>query len=77
MSSKFLNLNWPDLLKGLLIAFIGAILTGVYKAIEAGTLTFTWAFFQPILLAGIGSGLAYLIKNFFTNSLGEILKPEK
>ncbi len=77
MKSGFLNLNWGDLAKGLLVAVIGAILTAVYQAIEAGTLAWTWAFWQPIVLTGLGAGIAYLIKNFFTNSQDEVLKKEK
>ena len=77
MNSNFLNLNWLDLLKGSLVAIIGAILTAVYQAIQAGAFSFTWAFWQPIVLAGVGAGLAYLIKNFFSNSSGLPLKAEK
>jgi len=77
MNSNFFSLNWFDLAKGLLVAVIGAILTAVYQAIQAGQLTWTWAFFQPIVLTGLGAGLAYLIKNFFSNSAGEPLKGEQ
>ena len=77
MNSNFLNLNWLDLLKGSLVAIIGAILTAVYQAIQAGAFSFTWVFWQPIVLAGVGAGLAYLIKNFFSNSSGLPLKAEK
>lgn len=77
MNSNLFKLNWMDLLKGLLVAVIGAILTAVYTAIQAGTLSFTWAFFQPVLITGLGTGVAYLIKNFFSNSTGEPLTPEK
>jgi len=77
MNSNFFSLNWLDLGKGLLVAVIGAILTAVYQAIQAGQLTWTWAFFQPIVLTGLGAGLAYLIKNFFSNSAGEPLKGEQ
>ena len=77
MNSNFFSLNWLDLAKGLLVAVIGAILTGVYQAIQAGSLVWTWLFWQPIILTGVGAGLAYLIKNFFSNSSGEPLKTEK
>jgi len=77
MNSNFFSLNWLDLAKGLLVAVFGAILTGVYQAIQAGSLVWTWLFWQPIILTGVGSGLAYLIKNFFSNSSGEPLKTEK
>jgi hypothetical protein len=66
-----------DLLKGLLVAVIGAMLTGIYEAITAGSLTWTWSFFQPIVLTGIAAGIAYLIKNFLSNSNGVPLKPEQ
>ncbi len=58
MNSNFLNLNWMDLLKGLLVAVIGAILTGVYQALQAGTIAFTWVFWQPIVLTGVMAGIA-------------------
>ena len=77
MNSKFLSLNWMDLLKGLLIAVIGAMLTGIYQGIHARTLTFTWTFFQPIVLTGIDAAFAYLLKNFLSNSQGEPLRTEK
>ncbi len=77
MNSNFFSLNWLDLGKGLLVAVIGSILTAVYQAIQAGQLTWTWAFFQPIVLTGVAAGIAYLIKNFFSNSAGEPLKGEQ
>lgn len=77
MNSNFFALNWMDLLKGLLVAVIGAILTGIYEAITAGSLTWTWAFFQPIVLTGVAAGIAYLIKNFLSNSSGEPLRSEQ
>jgi hypothetical protein len=75
--SNFLNINWKDLMKGLLVAVIGAILTAAYEAINAGTIQFTWAFWQPIVYTGIAAGMAYLIKNLFTNSTGNVLTSEK
>ena len=63
-----------DLFKGLLVAFIGAMLTGIYQAIQAGTLTFTWTFFQPIIMTGLTAAIAYLIKNFLSNNQGFPLK---
>jgi len=77
MNSNFFAINWMDLLKGLLVAVIGAILTGIYEAITAGSLTWTWAFFQPIVLTGVAAGIAYLIKNFLSNSSGEPLRSEQ
>ncbi len=75
--SKFRTLNMVDLGKGLLIAFLTALFTGLIQLFEAGPFTFTWLTFQPIVYSAVAAAMAYLIKNFFTNSTGELLKREK
>ena len=75
MNSSFLKLNVKDLLKGFIVAVFAALLTGVYNAIQTG-ISFTWAFWQPIVLTAVGAGLAYLIKNLFSNSDGMPLSKE-
>ena len=75
MKSSFLNLNMADLLKGFLVAVIAALLTGVYNAIQTG-ISWTWAFWSPILLTALGAGIAYLLKNLFTNSSNQFAKTE-
>lgn len=77
MNANFLKLNWMDALKGFIVAVIGAILTAVYQALQAGMIQFTWVFWQPIVLTGVGAGIAYLIKNIFSNSAGEPFKKDK
>lgn len=76
MNSKFLSLGLKDLAKGLLVAFLTALITGLYQLVQAGPFALDWATFQPIVMASVGSALAYLIKNLFQNSSGE-LAPEK
>lgn len=76
MKSAFLSLKAKDLVKGLIIAIITAIVTGVYQSIDAGTFALTWLYFKPILLTGLGAGLSYLLKNWLTNSDDKFLKPE-
>ena len=76
MKSNFLNLSTKDLLKGLIVAFLSALLTGVYNGIDAGTFALTWVFFKPIVLVSFGSMIAYLLKNYLTNSNDEFLKKE-
>ena len=68
MKSKLFSLNLTDALKGFIMAVIGALLGAVYAAIQQGGLTFTWAFWQPILYTALAAGISYLIKNFLTNS---------
>ena len=62
--SKIFQLNWLDLVKGLVMAILTPIVVIVQQSIEAGTFTFDW---KVIGLAAIGGGFAYLVKNFFTS----------
>ena len=74
--SIYKSLNGADFLKGLLIAFLTALFTGLLQLFEAGPFMFDWPTFQPIVYAAVGAALSYIIKNYFTNSTGEILKRE-
>ena len=78
MKSVFGTINWLDIGKGFVVAIFSALITSVYQIIQAGTpIVFSWSFFQPIVYVAVGSGLAYLIKNVFTNSQGETFIKEK
>ena len=74
MNSTFFNLNATDFIKGLLMAVLSSVITVVYQTIEAGILVFDWKAIGTIALT---SGLAYIMKNLFTNSTGGFLKREK
>jgi hypothetical protein len=76
MNSKFFNLNWADLGKGLLIAFLTALLGGILELLQAGQLPTTWVAFQPILELSLAAAVSYLLKNLFTNSEGSLMKGE-
>lgn len=76
MKSKFLTLSTGDILKGLLVAIITALLTGFYELIQAGG-DFAWMDLKPVVLATIGAGIAYLLKNLFSNSEGRFAKSER
>ena len=76
MNSTILSINWLEALKGFVVAVIGAILGAVYSAIQGNTFAFTWTFFQPVLILGIGAGISYLIQTFFRNSQGIPFKTE-
>ncbi len=75
MKSKFFTLDWKDLLRGLLIAFLTAILTGVINILDTGAV-FTWMTIKPVLIAGISAALSYLLKCLATNSQDQLLKRE-
>jgi len=75
MKSKFLTLNWKDFSRGLLIAFLTAVLTGVINMLDAGAV-FTWVTIKPVLIAGVSAALSYLLKCLATNSQDQLLKRE-
>jgi hypothetical protein len=67
--SLFGKINWLDVLKGFIVAVGTVVLTGVYTALQSGTLP-TLAQLETLGLAGLGAGLAYLLKNIFSNNAG-------
>jgi len=75
--SKLFNLNWADLGRGLLIAFLTALLGGILEKLQTGELPTTWVAFQPILELSLSAAVAYLLKNLFTNSEGQLMRGEK
>lgn len=62
-TSKFLNVDFSDILKGLLMAVLTPAVVIIQQSLDLGILTFEW---KSIVTASIGGGLAYLVKNFFT-----------
>lgn len=75
MKSEFLKLNLNDVGKGLIVAFITALLTGFYQIIQSNGVI-DWGTVKPILLTSIGAAISYLLKNYFTNSKDNILQKE-
>lgn len=60
--SNFLRLNLTDLLRGLIMAVIGAVLTTVYSVINDPSID--W---NLVWKAAAGAAVSYLLKNLFTN----------
>jgi len=75
MKSKFLKLDLKDFSRGLLIAFLTAVLTGVINILDNGAV-FTWVTIKPVLIAGISAALSYLLKCLATNSQDQMFKRE-
>jgi hypothetical protein len=71
MNSGFLTLNTQDFIKGLIVAVLMSALQIVYATLSSGTFTFDW---MAILQAGVTAGVAYLMKNLFTNQEGQFAK---
>jgi VIT1/CCC1 family predicted Fe2+/Mn2+ transporter len=75
MKSNFLNLNTQDLVKGFVVAFLSAALTGVITTLDSNTLP-TLAELKQAGIVGLTAGLSYLLKNLLTNSQDELMKKE-
>jgi Flp pilus assembly pilin Flp len=73
--SNLFSLNWKDVGKGFLVAVLTVVITGLGTSLQSGKLP-TLAELGALALAGLGAGLAYLLKNFFTNSNNELGKTE-
>lgn len=73
MNSVFLKLGVQDYAKGVITAFVSAVLTGVYTALSTIPPHLDW---KQIGIVGATAGVSYLIKNVFTNSEGQILAKE-
>jgi len=76
MSSKFLNLNTRDFIRGLIVTIICAFITGFYQLIASG-FTINWMTLKPVVIAAVGAGVSYLTKNILTNSKGEFMSAEE
>ena len=72
--SKLWSFQLNDFWKGLVIAVLMAVLTVVYETLQKGTLNINW---NTVLIAGIGAGVSYLLKNFATGKGGRMLSNKK
>jgi uncharacterized membrane protein len=76
MQSKFLKLNSGDFIKGIIVAIFCTFITGFYQLIANGGV-FNWLTVKPVVIAAVGSGVAYLTKNLLTNSKGQFMRGER
>jgi hypothetical protein len=76
MKSKLFSIGSSDIVKGLAVTVISMVLTMAGKSIDAGVFPTTWADWKVILLASVGAGVSYLLKNFLTNSNDQLLKKD-
>ena len=72
-NSKLFSWNFNDLARGFVLAVLTAFITIISTTIEAGSLTFHWPTIGKTVLI---AGLAYLKKNFFTNSKNQFATKE-
>jgi hypothetical protein len=69
----FLKLNLNDWQKALIVAILTSPITLIYNSLQSGVFDFDW---KKILAAALTGGIGYLLKNFLTNSQGQILTTE-
>ena len=71
MKSIFGTINWSDVLKGFLLAILTVVITGIYTTLQLGQLP-TLSQLGSLAIAGLSAGIAYLLKQVFTNSAGQL-----
>lgn len=73
-TSQRYTLNVRDLLRGLLLAVISAVLTALLPLLEEGNFDFNW---RAILGVAATTAASYLLKNFLERSKIVITDPPK
>ncbi len=73
--SNFLNLNWNDFGKGLVVAVLTVVVGMIGDIIATGGFP-TGPQWKAIGLAGLSAAIAYILKNLLTNSEGKLLRKE-
>jgi len=75
MESKLYRVNLKDVGHGLIMAVGVVFIAPILPILQTGAFPDSTAI-KSSLAAGLAAGLVYLGKNLFTNSQGEIGKPE-
>lgn len=66
--SSLYAINWRDALRGLILAIGTPVLVAVERQLDAGKIDFSW---KSLAMIGVGAGLTYMTKNFFTSPPGK------
>jgi phosphoglycerol transferase MdoB-like AlkP superfamily enzyme len=66
--SKFLQLDWRDLVKGLVVSVLTSVITLLIQELQTGTIN--W---NTIGIAALSSGLGYILKQLATDHNGDLL----
>ncbi len=80
MKSKFTKINFKDIAKGFILAFITTLVGTAISMInifkETGIFDLSWQSVKLGLCAAAVAGFSYIIKNYFTNSKDQFAKPD-
>lgn len=74
-NTSFFSIGFRDLVKGFLVAALTAFVAGLSVTIDDGSLP-DLVELKQLGLMGLAAGIAYLTKNFLTNSKDEFAKKE-
>lgn len=74
-NSALFSVSVRDLVKGFLVAVLTVFLAGITTSLNEGRLP-EMPELKNLALMGLASGVAYLCKNFFTNSKDQFVKSE-
>ena len=75
MKSKLFTIDTRDLINGLFVAFLTALIVGIIEILNNGAV-FNWLTIKPVLIAGISAALSYLLKSLSTNSRNQLFRGE-
>lgn len=75
-TTNLFSISTRDLLKGFITAMLTVLIGMLYVTIDAGHFPLDWNEWRAILLPSFAAGLAYLMKNFLTNSKDQFMKKE-
>ncbi len=67
MNSKKFKLNRNDLIKGLIMTVLAAVLATAYQLLMEVGLDWTSEQYKDVLVIALTTGIAYILKNFFTD----------
>ena len=76
MENKLFSIGTKDLIKGFIVAVLTIVLTGLMTSLSSGALP-TTEVLKSLTFTGLGAGVAYILKNFLTNSNDNFLTKEK
>lgn len=74
-NSNLFTLSLKDVVKGFVVAFLTAFISGLSVSLESSALP-TIPELQKFALIGLSAGIAYLLKNFLTNSEDKLITKE-
>lgn len=73
--SKLFSVNARSFIHGFFMAVLTPLIAGIMDTLNTGSIP-TRELIYKYAYIGMASGLAYIIKKFFTNSEGKMLKNE-